>query len=191
MDSIPAFEFRAALALLGLPRARIASMLGTTPRNLRRYCDGSRPIPFGIAVLGRLIAAGVLMVEQIEAAGRANGSADPGGGADPSFEGAVAPIDLGSTAAKTFAIPFGACHWPAGDPQSRDFDYCGRPVVAAGQPYCARHRALSLRPRRASAHRFYRLDRRAPAPELDREDSSIVDHAAREHLATVPIELAG
>jgi hypothetical protein len=50
-------------------------MLGTTPRHLRRWRRGERRVPFGVAILVRFLAAGVITVDQVEAAARVNGGA--------------------------------------------------------------------------------------------------------------------
>jgi hypothetical protein len=54
----PATEFRAAFGALNLKQRYAAGLFGTSIRNLRRWRNGQRKVPFGIAVLMRLLAAG-------------------------------------------------------------------------------------------------------------------------------------
>jgi hypothetical protein len=64
----PATEFRAALAALNLKQRYAAGLFGTSVRNLRRWRNGQRPIPFGIAILVRLLNAGAVSAGQVEQA---------------------------------------------------------------------------------------------------------------------------
>lgn len=43
----------------------------------------------------------------------------------------------------------GMCRWPAGDPNDRDFSYCGAPTAAPRGSYCAAHDQIArpLKPR--------------------------------------------
>lgn len=47
------------------------------------------------------------------------------------------------------------CRWPFGDPQTRDFVFCGADKVD-GHSYCARHCRLSYQPMRRPKHRPWR-----------------------------------
>jgi hypothetical protein len=93
-------ELRAALAVLNLKQRYAAGLFGTSVRNLRRWRNGQRPVPFGIAILVRLLRAGAVTLEGLEqAATLAKADPEPdGGGADPES------AEL-SVAQKLLAIP--------------------------------------------------------------------------------------
>src|SRR5262249_25047997 len=58
---------------------------------------------------------------------------------------------LSQAAAAVVALTPETCHWPLGNPQDRDFHFCGDPVVEP--PYCQCHRALAyLAPRTGRGH---------------------------------------
>jgi hypothetical protein len=67
-QTTPATELCEMLGSLGLPQRRLAKILGSTPRHVRRWRRGERRVPHGIAVLLRLLVAGAIGVDQIEKA---------------------------------------------------------------------------------------------------------------------------
>jgi hypothetical protein len=82
-------EFHAALNTLGLAQRRVAALFGVGARSVRRWQYGERRVPHGVRILVRLMADGVLSVEQVEQAAvrRTNG------GPELSGEDANAPDD--------------------------------------------------------------------------------------------------
>src|SRR5215468_589235 len=152
--SVAATEFRATLGALGLAQTRVAEMFAVSPRSVRRWQRGDRRIPCGISIVFRLLAAGVITVDQVEQAAvpvpaRTNGSAK----SEPPVpllvepapeQSALAPalanLSL-TTAEKVCALTPEACRWPYGDPRHSDFHFCGNSV--AEKPYCDRHRTLA------------------------------------------------
>jgi len=180
-------DLRAEFAKLGLTSRRVAGLFAVEQRQARRWRDGSRRIPSGVQIVLRLLASGVVTIEQLEAAARVDGEEQP---AEPD---PAVPVDPASTASKVISLPRGACRWPHGDPADPDFRFCCAPIADGGlYPYCADHQVLAVRPRVFRA--ALRLDRviSAKPVELDAEDSSLVAHAgAGHHLGTIPAALAG
>jgi hypothetical protein len=144
---------RETLGGLGIPQQRVARMLGTTPRHLRRWRSGERRVPFGVAILVRLLAAGMITIDQVEAAARVDGGApkfesapgeSDGGSIDPLSDddgGDGALVESDSVASKVLALTPGACRWPEGnidDPAG--FRFCAAPA-GVGHSYCPEHRA--------------------------------------------------
>jgi hypothetical protein len=75
-------EFHAALGTVGIAQQRVAQLFGVGPRSVRRWQYGERRVPQGVGIVFRLLAAGVLTVEQVEQAtvplfARTNGGAKP------------------------------------------------------------------------------------------------------------------
>src|SRR5262249_33724237 len=92
-------ELRATLDALGITQHRVAQRFGVGPRSVRRWQYGDRRIPRGVGIVFRLLAAGVVTVDQIEQAAipvpaRTNGGANLGPPA-PLF---VAPAPVPSCA---------------------------------------------------------------------------------------------
>src|SRR6516164_8742039 len=132
-------ELRATLGTLGLPRKRLARILGVGARSLRRWRSGDRCVPHGVGIVLCLLAAGAITIDQVErVAAPADGDADLGGSADPAPDGDTALVEPDSTAAKVFALRPHMCRWPLGDPGRPDFRFCREPVVA-GKAYCEVH----------------------------------------------------
>jgi DNA-binding transcriptional regulator YdaS (Cro superfamily) len=153
-----ATEFRAACGVLGIAQHHAAELFGVSPRSVRRWQAGDRRVPYGVAILFRLLAAGVVTLAQIEQAAvpipaRTNGSGEPKPPAPLLVEPApkqsalaraqaATPAGPGlTTAEKVYALTPEACRWPCGDPGHPDFRFCGRPV--AKRPYCEQHRAMA------------------------------------------------
>jgi len=65
---VTANQFRAALDRLGLSQLGAAKLFGSNDRTVRRWAIGERSVPIGIAVLLRLLAAGKITIQDIEAA---------------------------------------------------------------------------------------------------------------------------
>jgi hypothetical protein len=63
-------QFRAALERLGLSQVGAAALVGADPRTGRRWALGERDVPECVAILLRLLVAGKITVEDIEAARR-------------------------------------------------------------------------------------------------------------------------
>jgi hypothetical protein len=83
-------EFHAALGTVGIAQQRVAQLFGVGPRSVRRWQYGDRRVPCGVGIVFRLLADGVVTVEQVERAAnpiraRTNGAAEP----EP-----PAPLDL-------------------------------------------------------------------------------------------------
>jgi hypothetical protein len=133
-----AIEFGETLGALGLAQQRVAEIFGVESRNIRRWRRGDRPIPRGVQIVFRLLAAGTVTVAQVEQAAapvlaRTNGSAK----SEPpaSLLGERAPeqsaltrakaaalVDSSlTTAEKVCALTSNACRWPCGDPEHPDF----------------------------------------------------------------------
>jgi hypothetical protein len=165
----PTTEFRETLGVLGLPQERVAQLFGVQPRCVRHWRYGDRPVPCGVGIVLRLLAAGVVTVAQVEQVAapvlvRTNGSAKSESPApllgEPAPEqsalaraNAATLVDsILTTAEKVCALTSNACRWPCGDPEHPDFHFCGDSVVK--KPYCDHHRAMAFRPNRAcSPHR--------------------------------------
>jgi hypothetical protein len=152
-----------------MPHARLFNV---SPRHIRRWRSGARRLPHGIGIVLRLLAAGMVTVDQIEQVEQAavpvlartkNASAKPEPRAPlrtaPALEQSalacvetVASADPGLTSAeKVCALTPEACRWPCGDPEHSDFRFCGRPV--AKPPYCKRHDTLAhMTPRIGGGH---------------------------------------
>src|SRR6516225_4278822 len=144
--SAAATEFRA----LNITQRRLAQLFAVNPRTVRHWRYGDRRLPRGVAIVLRLLATGVVTVEQVEAAAlvstRTNGGAkgEPPallrvGPAPERF--AVAPTLADpslTTAEKIIALAPNACRWPYNDPRHPNFYFCSRPTAAP--PYCNEHR---------------------------------------------------
>ena len=75
-------EFHEALGTLGLAQQRVAQLFGVGPRSVRRWQYGERRVPCGVDIVVRLLAAGMVTVEQVEQAAslipsRTNGGPEP------------------------------------------------------------------------------------------------------------------
>ena len=163
-----ASELCEMLRALGLAQHRVAQLFGVGPKSVRRWQHGDRPVPCGVSIVLRLLAAGAVTVAQIEQAAvpvpaRANGSAKPESPAPLLVEPAPTPATLVrgeaatfadsdlTTAEKVIALAPGACRWPCGDPGHPDFHFCGDPV--AKRPYCEHHRTMAyMAPRTGAGH---------------------------------------
>jgi hypothetical protein len=120
---------------LGLSQRRLAKILGSTPRHVRRWRRAERRVPHGIGIVLRLLADHIVTIDQVEQAARLNGHADPEPPEQP------APAEL-TVAEKVYALPKNGCRFAVGDPQKPEaFDFC-RASIERGR-YCARHYALS------------------------------------------------
>jgi len=63
-------QFRAALDRLNLSQIGAARLFGTDPRTARRWALGERSIPECVAIVLRLLLAGKITTDDIEAAKR-------------------------------------------------------------------------------------------------------------------------
>src|SRR6516165_4337643 len=75
-------EFHETLGTLGLAQQRVAALFGVGPRSVRRWQFGERRVPCGVGIVFRLLADGVVTVEQVERAAnpipvRVNGGTEP------------------------------------------------------------------------------------------------------------------
>ena len=160
-------EFRAALNGLGLTQHHIARLFTVNPRTVRHWRYGDRRLPRGVAIVLRLLATGVVTVEQVEAAALVSTQTNDGAKPEPPAPLLVEPAldqsalararaaaraDPGlTTAEKVIALALGACRWPGGDPRHSDFYFCGDPV--AEKSYCKHHHALAyMAPRTGGGH---------------------------------------
>jgi hypothetical protein len=148
-----AIEFREMLCALGLEQQRVAKLFGVKPRCVRRWRNGDGSVPCGVAIVLRLLDAGVVTVAQVEQAAvpvpaRMNGSAKLKPPAsllgEPAPEAATLTDSGLTTAEKVCALTPMACRWPYGDPGDHRFYFCGNPV-AEKPPYCEHHRAMAWR----------------------------------------------
>jgi hypothetical protein len=150
--SVAPTEFCAALDMLGIAPRRLAQLFSIDERSVRRWRDGGRRVPRGVAVVVGLLVAKVATLEEVEqVAIRANGSAGLGAPAAlpvaPAVEpSVVAPAEAAagigpSTAETVAALTDASCHWPHGDPGAPGFYFCGAPV--AQKPYCPRHHSVA------------------------------------------------
>src|SRR5262249_29207903 len=150
-------EFRAALNALGLTQMRVAELFNVSPRHVRRWQHGDRCIPHAVGIVCNILTTGMLTIEQIEAVAPVPDSAKGGPPAVPApKQPASARAEMGAStglspaAAAIVALDAKSCR-PLGDPQDRDFCFCGASVVA--EPYCERHRGLAyLAPRTGRGH---------------------------------------
>ena len=179
-----AVEFRATLDALGLAQYRIARLFDVGARSVRRWRHGDRRVPRGVDIVLRLLAAGVITIDQVEQAAipipaRTNGHAGPEPPVFPFVEPVPAQAALTrveattvansnpTTAEKVFTLSAGACRWPYGDPRRPDFRFCGNPTVAG--PYCEQHCAAayvhdaSIRPVASKTHLAYAGKTKSPA----------------------------
>jgi hypothetical protein len=155
--SAAATEFRAALGALNITQRRLAQLFTVNPRTVRHWGYGDRRLPRGVAIVLRLLATGVVTVEQVEAAALVSTRTNGGKGEPPAplraesalEQSALAPTLADpslTTAEKVLALGAGTCRWPRGDPRSHDFCFCG--AVAEKGPYCKRHHiAAHMTPR--------------------------------------------
>ena len=144
-----ATEFRATLASLGITQHRVAQLFGVGPRSVRRWQAGDRRVPFGVAIVLRLLAAGVVTITQVEQVAVSTPAQTNGGGAplriEPTSEQpALAPAEGAAfadpgptTAEKVCKLTPEACRWPCGDPGHPNFHFCSRPI--AKESYCEHH----------------------------------------------------
>src|SRR5262245_13290473 len=121
-------EFRETLGTLGLAQCHVARLFAVGPRSVRRWQHGQRRVPLGIVIVCRLLAAGAIPVDQVEAvvpvSARANGGAKPESLAPLPVASApeqsalaraetVVPATSGSTVAEqVLALAPGTCRWP-------------------------------------------------------------------------------
>jgi transcriptional regulator with XRE-family HTH domain len=141
-----AAELHEAFNALGVTQTRIAELFGVGPRSFRRWVHGERRVPRGVGIVLRLLAAGVVTINQVEKAiasvpaVRTNGSAKLAPRrVTPAPETPIAPA--ATTAEKVFALAPNACRFPCGDPRRADFHFCGRPI--AREFYCEQHVAMA------------------------------------------------
>jgi len=146
--SAAATEFRA----LNITQHRLAQLFAVNPRTVRHWRYGDRRLPRGVAIVLRLLAAGVITISQVEQAAAVPAPAQTNGSAKPKpptprlvtpapEQSALAPTFTDpslTTAEKICALTPGVCRWPCGDPKHPDFHFCGGP--AAKGPYCEEHR---------------------------------------------------
>jgi hypothetical protein len=141
-------------AFNGLTQIRAARWFGVGPRSVRRWRSGDRRTPVGVTIIFRLLAAGTVTVEQVEAAAFPV-SARTNSGAEPEPSAPVEPEPEQSALARAFAglspaaaavVALGpkSCRWPIGDPRARNFCFCGASVVAGF--YCEEHDAMAHMP---------------------------------------------
>jgi hypothetical protein len=142
---------------------------------IRTAGNSDRPLRRGVAIVLRLLTAGVITIGQVEAAalvsGGAPGESDDGGAQLEPGQAAT------SVAEKLFALAPRTCRWPCGelgDPES--FHFCGRPAARA--PYCDFHHARAHLPRIV----------RPRAPKPHPVDLSTVPRAAPELAPVPPVE---
>jgi GcrA cell cycle regulator len=110
---MPTTEFHEALGTLGIAQQRVAALFGVGSRSVRRWQDGERRVPHGVGIVVRLLAAGMVTVEQVERAAnpisaRTNGGAksEPPVVESPSeLEPALEQFALADAEAVTFADP--------------------------------------------------------------------------------------
>jgi hypothetical protein len=178
-------EFRAVLDELGIAQRRVAQLFGVGPRSVRRWQDGDRRVPCGVDIVIRLLACGVVSIDEVERVAvatpaRTNGGAKP----EPPAPLLVAPAPEQSAAAPTEAVALtdpglstaekvvrlapGDCRWPCGDPARPDFRFCGAPV--ATRPYCESHHVLARAAPRTGSGQGARIGLvshgwRSPTPE--------------------------
>jgi len=159
--------FGNALDAIGGPRSRLARLLGTSSRNLRRWRDGTRRPPLAAVVVVRLIVDGKVGLADVEQAATpspiwTNGSSEEEPPAPlraapaPEEPPALAPrraktailADLSPAAAAVVALSQNSCRWPCGgDRGSQVFAFAaiqlpGGPTanITAAWPTC-RHGA--------------------------------------------------
>ena len=161
-----ATAFGNALDAIGGPRSRLARLLGTSSRNLRRWRDGTRRPPLAAVVVVRLIVDGKVGLADVEQAATpspiwTNGSSEEEPPAPlraapaPEEPPALAPrraktailADLSPAAAAVVALSQNSCRWPCGgDPGQPGFRFCGNPIARGS--YCKNHRRMAyLSPR--------------------------------------------
>jgi hypothetical protein len=149
-------EFGRALAVLEIKHRSAARWFHTSERNVRRWKNGARKTPPGVAVVVRLILAGKVTVADIElVAGltpvQMNGHANLGPPAvvpepTPTPEpSASARAQTATLVEQVCALTIQHCHWPCGDPRHVDFFFCNAPV--SEPPYCPSHRRMAFLPR--------------------------------------------
>ena len=123
--SAAATEFRAALNGLGLTQHHIARLFTVNPRTVRHWRYGDRRLPRGVVL--RLLATGVVTVEQVEAAALVSTRTNGGAKGEPPAPLLVEPAPEQSvdpsrtTAEKIVALAPNACRWPYNDPRHPNF----------------------------------------------------------------------
>ena len=162
--SVAAAERRAELGALNITQRRLAQLFAVNPRTVRHWGYGDRRLPRGVAIVLRLLATGVVTVEQVEAAALVSTRTNGGAKGEPPALLRVGPAPERSALAPTLADPSlttaekivalapNACRWPYNDPRHPNFYFCSLPTPAL--PYCNEHRTaayLAPRPQQASA----------------------------------------
>jgi hypothetical protein len=131
---------------LGLTQRRAAQLFGVGERSVRRWVHGERRVPRGITILVRLLSAGAVTVEQVEAAAFPVAARTNGGTPPAPVEPEPASAGLSPAAAAVVALGRGDCHWPLGDPKDDSgFCFCARPIARGF--YCEKHDAVAHMPR--------------------------------------------
>jgi DNA-binding transcriptional regulator YiaG len=142
--SMAAVELRAALGALNITQRRLAQLFTVNPRTVRHWGYGDRRLPRGVAIVLRLLATGVVTVEQVEAAALVSTRTNGGAKGEPPEQSALAPTladPSRTTAEKILALAPNACRWPYNDPRHPNFYFCSRPTTAP--PYCNEHRIVA------------------------------------------------
>jgi len=65
---VTANQIRAALDHLGLTQVAVAQLFGVEARSVRRWVSGDSPVPDAVAVVLRLVVAGKITLDDVEAA---------------------------------------------------------------------------------------------------------------------------
>jgi hypothetical protein len=76
-SGLAAIEFRETLGALGLGLQRVAELFGVKARCVRRWRRGDRPVPCGVAIVFRLLAAGDVTIERLEQVAQVEQAAAP------------------------------------------------------------------------------------------------------------------
>ena len=63
-------QIRAALDQLGLTQVAAAQLFGVEARSVRRWVSGNSPVPDAVAIVLRLVVAGKIALDDVEAARR-------------------------------------------------------------------------------------------------------------------------
>jgi len=162
-----ATEFARTLDVLNFSQLRIAKLLNMSPRHIRRLRHGDRSVPHTVGLVLNLLVAGVISIDQAEAAApapvRANGSASPASlrlapAPEPAKAAATSlsvPIEPApelsalaateapsvGTAAQVRELAAGECRYPIGDPARPAFRFCCAPIARGA--YCEEHYRLT------------------------------------------------
>jgi GcrA cell cycle regulator len=115
--------------VLSVPRSRVAALFGVSDRAVRRWRDGERRVPRGVDILTRLLAAGVVTIDEVEQAA-VRVPAQTNGGAKPELPPAPLPLEPTAVLEQHAPLPFE----PAMEPSAALVELTSEPSALFADP---------------------------------------------------------